>query len=425
MSEDKKKEVGCFRFGVISDMVNGNYLEPGELNRLISEKCRRKWQIPYSGRTRISRSTILRWIRLYKKGNGKLESLYPKTRSDKGESRKMDEETIDSLVCLRKEMPKATVKGLIRKMNERELMSPSIRLNISGVYRVLKQKNLMNPEAPKPEDRRKFEAELPNDLWQSDVMHGPRVMICGKLRKTYLIAIIDDHSRLISHGEFYLSEGLASWLAALEQALLTRGLPRKLYVDNGSAYRSKHFEHICASLGIALIHARPYKPQGKGKIERFFRTVRGDFIPTHPVKTLENLNTGFADWINTVYHERIHGGTKQSPFARFAGKMECVRTAPDNLKDHFRKTVHRRVAKDRTLSLNGRLYEAPVPLIGVRVEVLYHDHEPEHVEIMHKGKTYGYARLSDIHVNCRVKRDKNNNPSIESENPTPQCGQLW
>ena len=132
MSEDKKKEVGCFRFGVIADMVNGNHLEPGELNRLIREKCRRKWQIPYSGRTRISRSTIFRWIRLYKEGNGKLESLYPKTRSDKGESRKMDEETIDSLICLRKELPNATVKGLIRKMNERGLVSPGIRLNESG-----------------------------------------------------------------------------------------------------------------------------------------------------------------------------------------------------------------------------------------------------------------------------------------------------
>ncbi len=425
MSEDKKKEVGCFRFGVIADMVNGSNLEPGELDRLIKEKCGRKWQIPYSGRTRISRSTILRWMRLYKMSNGKLESLYPKTRSDKGQCRKMDEETIRSLISLRKELPKATVKGLILKMNKRGVVSPGIQLNESGVYRFLKKNDLMNPDAPGPCDRRRFEAELPNDLWQSDVMHGPRIMVAGKLRKTYLIAIIDDHSRLITHGGFYLSEGIVSWLEALEKALLKRGLPRKLYVDNGAAYRSKHFEQICASLGIALIHARPYKPQGKGKIERFFRTVRGDFIPSYSGKSLEKLNAGFDDWIDTIYHERKHGGTKQPPFARFAGKMECVRTAPDNLKDHFRKIARRRVAKDRTITLNGNVYEVPVLLIGEHVEVLHHDHEPERVEITHKGDTYGFVGLVDINVNCRVKRDKNNNPSLESKNPRPKKGQLW
>ena len=129
-----------------------------------------------------------------------------------------------------------------------------------------------------PEDRRKFEAELPNDLWQSDVLHGPLVETGNKKRKSYLIAFIDDYSRLVPYGEFYLGEGLAFFLQALEQALATRGLPRKLYVDNGSAFRSHHLEQITASLGIALIHARPYKPQGKGKIERYFRTVRSDFL---------------------------------------------------------------------------------------------------------------------------------------------------
>ena len=426
MTEDEKKEVGCFRFGVIADLVNRNDLESGELERLIGERCARKWQIPYSDRTRISRSTILRWMRLYKRGNRKLESLYPQSRSDQGQSRTMDAETLLSLMSLREEFPKVTVKGLIRKMEERGMAPVKTRLNTSGVYRFLKAYDLMNPDAPGPEDRRKFEAELPNDLWQSDVMHGPQIIVNGKLRKTYLIAIIDDHSRLIPYAGFYLSEGLDSWLDALEKALLKRGLPRKLYVDNGAAYRSKHLEQICASLGIALIHARPYKPQGKGKIERFFRTVRGDFIPSHPANTLTDLNTGLEIWVGQEYHERMHTSTKQSPFTRFSDKMECVRAAPENLKDHFRKTARRRVAKDRTITLNGRLYEVPVPLIKQRVEVLYHEHEPEQVEIIHKGKTYGFVRQVDIHVNCRVKRDKNNNPTIKPDkNPAPKGGKLW
>ena len=206
---------------------------------------------------------------------------------------------------------------MIRKMEERGMVPAGVGLNVSGVYRFFKAHDLMNPALSGPEDRRKFEAELPNDLWQSDVMHGPQVTVNGRMRKTYLIAIIDDHSRLIPHAEFYLSEGLDSWLNTLEKALLKRGLPRKLYVDNGAAYRSKHLEQICASLGIALIHARPYKPQGKGKIERFFRTVRGDFIPSHPSDILTDLNTDMEGWVDRVYHERTHTSTKQSPVCPF------------------------------------------------------------------------------------------------------------
>jgi transposase InsO family protein len=104
---------------------------------------------------------------------------------------------------------------------------------------------------------------MPNDIWQSDVMHGPFVFVNSRRRKAYLIAFIDDHSRLVPYGGFYLSENLAAFLDAFEKALLKRGLPRKLYVDNGSAFRSKQLEHICASLGIALIHSKPYQPQGK------------------------------------------------------------------------------------------------------------------------------------------------------------------
>jgi putative transposase len=250
MTEDEKKQVAAFRFGVICELVNGVDLNPGEQERLIREKCARKWQIPFSEKTRISRSTLLRWTSLYRRSNGRLESLYPRDRRDHGASRAMDEDTCLALVELRKRLPKATVRCLIREMEQRRL-APVGQLKASTVYRFLHRHELMTPTAA-PQDRRKFEAELPNDLWQSDVMHGSRVEAGGKKKKTYLIAVLDDHSRLITHGEFYLSERLNSYLNALQQALSKRGLPRKLYVDNGAAFRSKHLEHVTASLGIAL-----------------------------------------------------------------------------------------------------------------------------------------------------------------------------
>ena len=427
MHEDEKREVAVFRFGVIHDFVSGVHLDRGEQERLIREKCGRKWVIPYTSRTRLSRSTILRWIKRYKDSNGKLESLYPSSRSDRGVSRGMDEETGLALIHLRKELPKATVSMLIETMQKRRLVSPGVTLNLSTVYRFLHQHNLMNPERGKPVDRRKFEVELPNDLWQSDSMHGPRVEVHGKRRKTYLLAFLDDHSRLVPHAQFYLSEGLNCYLDALKQALLRRGLPRKLYLDNGPAFRSKHLEHISASLGVALIHASPYKPQGKGKIERFFRTVRMQFLPGFKGKTLEDLNEAFDLWLNDLYHQRKHSSTGQSPFERFTAYMECLRAAPRELQDYFRKHARRKVAKDRTITLNGKLYEAPVTLIGKQVLVLYHENQPQQVEVLYNQQSYGYLILLDLHVNARVKRDKNSGTDLEMTDKPPhyQGGRLW
>lgn len=256
MTEDEKIQVAVFRFGVISDFVNGIRMNRAERRRLMGEKCARKWPIPFSGKTRITKGTIRRWIRLYHDSNGDLKSLFPKDRSDQGKCRAMDEEACCALIRLRREMPDATVINLIATMNRRGLVTPGIELNLSTVYRFLHQQNLMNLTKHKPVDRRKFEAELPNDLWQSDVLHGPKVDVDGKMKKTYLIAIIDDHSRLITYARFYLSEALIYYLDAFESALAKRGLPRKLYVDNGAAFRSKHLEYITASLSI-LNHINP------------------------------------------------------------------------------------------------------------------------------------------------------------------------
>ncbi len=276
MTKEEKIDVALFRYSIISDLVNAKDPDWGEQERLIREKCSKKWSIPHSEKTSIGRSCILNWVRAYKDSNGDIKSLYPADRRDRGKSRSLDEDTCLNLIGLRKELPKATVPLLIDRMQSRNLVTAGTDLYPSTVYRFLNQQGLMKQKM-ESKDCRKFEAELPNDLWQSDVMHGPRVDVDSKLRKTYLIAIIDDHSRLITHARFYLSEALPFYLCALEDAFSRRGLPRKLYVDNGPAFRSKHLEYITASLNIALIHARPYKPQGREKLnvglkpfERFF-----------------------------------------------------------------------------------------------------------------------------------------------------------
>lgn len=425
MEEERKKQIAVFRFGVIHEFVGGAVLDYGEQERLLREKCARKWQIPYTDRTRVSRGAMLSWIKQYKESGGKLESLYPKDREDRKKSRAIDEHTAENLIALRKSMPRATVPVLIKVMKNRRLISPGTRLKTTTVYRFLHGHNLMNHPAGHP-DRRKFEAELPNDLWQSDVMHGPLVTAEPRQKKSYLIVFLDDHSRLVPYARFYLSEKLEDFLDAFEKALLKRGLPRKLYVDNGAAYRSKHLEHTTASLGIALVHAKPYQPQGKGKIERFNRRVRQQFLPTLPsTLSLDDLNERFDAWLRQEYHGTRHSAIGQTPIARFTSRIECIRPAPDNLSDHFRTVVRRRVFKDRTVTINGLLFEAPVALIAQRVDLFYHPERPRKVEVFFSNKSYGFLTPVDLAVNCRVKRDKNNLAQITAEGCGNKSGEIF
>lgn len=424
MTEEQKNEVAVFRFGVIAELVGATRLDWGEQETLLKQKCARKWQIPYSGRTRLSRSTLLRWIGCYNAGGGKLESLYPKGRQDHGKSRALDEETGLALLNLRRQLPKVPVTELIRVMHERQLVTGGMHLSQSTVYRFFHHHQLMGNAVKAPVDRRKFEAELPNDLWQSDVMHGPLLQCGDKRRKSYLIAFIDDHSRLIPHARFYPSEALAPFMEAFEIALRKRGLPRKLYVDNGAAFRSRQLESTTAALGIALIHAKPYQPQGKGKIERFFKTVRSQFLSSFNGDSFDEINAAFTIWLDERYHQRSHGSTGQSPFKRFTANMHCVRAVPEHLKDCFRKTVRRRVNKDRSVVVDKRLFEAPVALIGKRVELRYHEESPEQAEIFSDGTSYGLLHPVDLHVNSRVKRDKNGQVELSGEGDC-QSGRLW
>jgi transposase InsO family protein len=405
MDEEKQKRIAVFRVGVIADFVGGIALERGETERLMREKCARRWQIPGSVRSRISESTIKEWVARYKLSGNKLEALYPQGRSDKGKPRAIDQETAMGIVSLRKELREVSLPVLMREARHRKIIQPGMKVTYAAIYRFLQAEGLVDKPSAAPQDRRKFEAASPNDLWQSDVMHGPYVEVSGKQKKTYLIAFLDDNSRLIPHAEFYFHEQLKCFLDAFRKALLMRGIPRKLYVDNGSAFRSHHLEHICASLGIVLLHAKPYQPQGKGKVERWFRSTRDQFLSTLNITTMDNLNEALRSWV-CRYHEAIHGGTAQAPLKRFAENIECIRPAPKDLEDHFRNVARRTVAKDRTISLNGRLYEAPVPLIGKQVTLLYHEHDPARVEIALAGKTYGFVPMVDVNVNCRIRRGK-------------------
>jgi len=404
MDDDAKMRIARFRFGVIADLAGTRRLERGEREMLCREKSALQWDIPFTGRSYISPSTIKRWVRIYEASGRRIESLTPDERHDKGRPRAITEETALALVELRKQFQCTTLPVFLKEAQRKGLISTGFKASHHTIYRLFRVHGVMEKSVAAV-DRRRFEAELPNDIWQADCLHGPKVEKDGRQRKAYLFAFIDDMSRIIPHAEFYIKENIESFLDALLKAFQKRGLPAKLYVDNGPSFRAQHLEDITASLGIALIHSRPYKPEGRGKIERWFKTVRMQFLPAIPDGlSLAELNERLTQWIDHEYHHTEHSSTKQAPLKRYIEHIHLVREAPKDLEDKFRRRTNRKVDKDRSISIMGRLYEAPVDLIGRTVTLLYHENDPQRVEVFYMNKSYGMLHTLDVHVNCRVRR---------------------
>ena len=404
--KDKAMAVAVFRFGLISEFVTGLCLAPGEKEKLLREKATRAYKIPGRSSSRVSRSTLKKWIADYQRAGNSIEGLLPAQRKDRGAFRSLDESIQLAIREIKSEDKKGllTGVGIIRELRNRKYIGLREQINLSVVYRFLKQYHLERPK--KLMDRRSFEADHPNELWQSDVLHGPLVKDGSKRRKAYLIAILDDNSRLIPHAEFYFSERVEDLKRCLKSAIEKRGLPQKLYIDNGACYKAMNIEQVTACLGIGIVHTPPYTPEGRGKIERWFRYVREGFLAHHQdALTLDELNEYFFNWVED-YHNKVHSSTGQTPLERYRLNMKCVRPAPPSLIDYFRFIEFRRVKKDRTFRLSGTIFEAPIELIDYRVELRFHRESPDDVEIFHDGRSFGKAILLDRGVNFKVGRNQ-------------------
>jgi hypothetical protein len=227
--------------------------------------------------------------------------------------------------------------------------------------------------------------------------------------QVFLQATLDDASRLIPHAQFYPHQGLDAFLDCLRQAIAARGIPARLYMDNAKIYRSPQLARIAASIGILNIHTPPYQPEGRGKIERFFRSVREQFLASLDPKALlsiEQLNERLWHWLDTVYHRREHGSLQTTPLLRWQRDIEQVRQLPPatDMRRLFFHRVDRLVRRDSTFLLRNRFFEAPPPLAGQRIEVRFDPLDPAQVEIHHAGKPEGAARLVDAAVNGRTYR---------------------
>ena len=235
--------------------------------------------------------------------------------------------------------------------------------------------------------------------------------------QAFLYAVLDDASRLVPHAEFYSHQGLDAFLDCLRQAVAARGVPIRLYVDNAKVFRSAQLARIAASIGILVTHTPPYQPQGRGKIERFFRSLREQLLANlDPRRTLslQELNQRLWAWIEQVYHCSQHGGLGTTPLLRWQRDIEHIRQLPPStdLRRLFFYRLNRLVRRDSTFRLRGQFYETPSALEGETIEVRFDPLDLSEVEIYFRGEAQGRARPVDAVVNAQL-------PSIKSAPAAP------
>jgi transposase InsO family protein len=304
-------------------------------------------------------------------------------------------------IALRQEQPARTTQTLVDILQRDPGLTLAHPLNVHTLTTHLRQRGKTRRllgQATKV--YRRFERDHVNSLWQGDALVGPWLpdpQVPGRKRRAHLFCFIDDHSRLVPHAEFFFDEALPRMERVLKVALLRRGVPHAIYVDNGQVYSSIQFNAACATLGIARIQTAPYSPEAKGKQERFFETLRLQFLPeVEPahITTLSELNVSLWAWLECVYHKHIHSETNQSPWARYAAGLDQVRHAdPETVRRAFLWREKRKVRRDATLSLQGNRYQVEPRYAGRTLELRFDPFDLSQIELYLDGVSQGLATV--------------------------------
>jgi putative transposase len=377
---ERARAVGLFRYSLIRDAADPQ-LSTKQRGRLVRALAAQEHPGPFGTPVRASRATIDRWIRDWRRGG--FDALVPTPRRV---SPRTPSEVLDLAVAVKKEVPERTaaqVAAILRAHRgwaptERTLQRHFVRLELTT-----------RPDGAAPRAFGRFEAEAPNLRW----------------------TFLDDHSRLLVGHRWARREDTVRLESALRAGLAARGIPASIYVDNGSAFVDRQLLRACGCLGIQLIHSKPGRPAGRGKIERFFRTLREQFLVEigsgRELNDLVELNTLFTAWVETVYHRRTHSETGQTPLDRWAVLGAPALPSPGQLREAFLWSEWRTVTKTATVGLHGNHYQVDAALVGRRVELVFDPFDLTHIQVRWHGRPMGVAVPHKIgrHVHRKARPD--------------------
>lgn len=402
-------DMAHFKFGLIAPIIQNRFPDPSAMayyRRVTEEPIER----PDGTFYKYNPGTLQKWV-VYYNASG-MDGLIPKSRVDKGTSRKLDDVAIEEIYRLRDKYPKINATMIRTMLLKDGYINDSV--SVRAIQRYIKANDLKSARNLNVKDRKAFEEEFFGCMWQADTCYLPYISEDGKERRTYLIMIIDDHSRMIVGGQIFYNDNSLNFQRVLKRAVETYGLPDKLYLDNGSPYSNEQLNLICDSIGTLCLHTPVRDGASKGKVERNFRTLKDRWLYAldhKQIQTLDEFNQLLRDYIYQ-HNSTVHSATGETPMNRFLKTKGHIRKPKSQewLDENFHNRIIRKVNNDATISLSGTYYDVPPQFIKMHVEVRFLPDAMDNAYILYEGNHYPIYATDKV-ANSRTKRN-NDFPTI-------------
>jgi transposase InsO family protein len=402
-------QMGQFRFGLIAPVIQGTFNDksPSAYYRRVTEEPLVR---PDGSAFRYSPQTLHCWERMYRKGG--MEALIVQPRTDKGRPRVLSGDAIQRAYSILEQFPKLPATQVRGKLLDEGFITSKVSERC--IQRFLKEWRVRSAQPGAQKDRKAFEEEYFGGMWQADSCYFPYIPSGGgAARRTYLLAIIDDHSRMIVAAELFFNDNAANFQKVFKGAAATYGICHKLYVDRGGPYDNNQIALICGNIGTALLHTPVKDGASKGKIERLFRTVKETWlygIDISEIKSIGEFNRMLGEFVR-AYNLTVHSATGETPMARFLRTRERIKTPQSRewLDDCFLNRERRRVRADSTLQIRKVQFDVPLQFIGQTVDVRFPPDRMDEACVIYGGVKYALRKTNKAE-NARAKRD---NPKID------------
>jgi len=405
-SKDMSRELAYFRFALIAPVIQGTFPDAS-----IAAYCRRVTQNPIlrpDGVTfQYSPGTLAKWVNLYKFGG--MDELMPRARSDKGTVRRLSDECVNEIYKIKEKFPKLDAVQIHIRLVKDGFIPATV--SPRTIQRYIKNNNLKNPaESGLMKDRKAFEEEFFGAMWQADTCYFPYVPDeNGKKQRTYLLAVVDDHSRMCVGARLFFEDNAYNFQKLLKDAIATYGICNKLYVDHGPSYENSQLNLICGSVGTVLIHAPVRDGAAKAKVERMFGVFKQRWLhglDTGQIRSIDEFNQELAEAVRK-HNLTVNSSTGQTPMDRFLATHGRIRSplSEEWLDECFMNRLVRKVKNDSTLSLLNNQFDAPMQFMRQSVEVRFLPDDIGNAYIFDNGKRYP-LKLTDKQANSKVKREK-------------------
>lgn len=404
MNKNQREEIALFRYGILAPLISGT-VDPGLSNqgffRLASQNT---YVHPYGHQVTVSETSLKRWYRYYQKDG--FEGLIPKRRGDSGTSRKLDDDMKGQIAYLKKEYPRLPATVIYEKLIQNGTFHPK-DISLSTITRFINQLHLEN-KTSENKDMRRYEKAHINEVWYADSSTGVFLKVEGKKKRVWIIAAIDDASRMITSVDVFFHDNFINVMSVLKSGIMKYGKPKILSFDNGSAYKNNQIKLLAARISTSLYYNPPYTPTGKAKIERWFKTLKDRWMSSlnmNDFSSLEELRTSLLAYVKTYNqspHSSLNGMSPQDRF--FQESHLIIRLEDDHIQKSFMLEIERRVSADSVISIDNKEYEVHYRYAKKKITLRYAPDFSTVYIVDHGSLTP--IKLLDKAANGKIKRDK-------------------